>query len=142
MEYKVDQPVWEIRINKPSAPSRYETKWDKEGITVVSYKILGISELKICLNDNWFTTFSHLEKGKRRESYHSYLNDISVNIKTKQDFFSNGVFTSMYSTKKPSKVIINKMVGEACRVIDKEYGFLMGSIKGELHELAESFKTK
>ena len=100
-----------------------------------------ISIHRICINDLFFSTFSYKkEKGQRRDSYESYLNDINVNVKTKEDYFGSGVFITMYSTNKPTKRTLKKMVATASIKIDKEYGFLFNGVKDELYNLVDDFK--
>ena len=64
MKTKVGQKVWKITINKI-----VNAKSDlyKSGVTIEDSNILGISDYKICLDNRYFTTFSHLpEKGTKK----------------------------------------------------------------------------
>jgi len=138
MKESVNQKVWEITVNKV-----INAKSDlyKNGVTINEYKIIGISKYKVCINSDWFRTFDYKrEKKQRRDSHETYLNDISVRIKTKEDYFGNGVFITMYSTKKPTKVILNKMVSIAAIKIDEEYGFLFNGAKDELYDIVSNYE--
>lgn len=135
MQYKVGQKVWCIELRKATEPKSYFPN----GIKVTEHEIIGISSCKICVNTDWFTTFSFLEKGERKQSYNQYLNDISVNIRTNDNLLGNGVFAILYTTKKPTKETINKIITECCVKIDRDYGWLIGSAKEELYEMADSF---
>lgn len=140
MNEKVGQKVWKIQINKV-----INAKSDlyKNGITIENYEIIGISKHKICINTNYFDTFYYLsEKGEKKCTYGRYLNEIEITIKTKEDYFGNGIFSNLYSTKKPSKAILNKIVREISLKIDKEYGFLFGEIKNELNGFVNNYNIK
>tara|TARA_R110000851_G_scaffold279073_1_gene432284 strand:- start:213 stop:632 length:420 start_codon:yes stop_codon:yes gene_type:complete len=138
MRQKLGEKVWKITINKV-----VNAKSDlyKNGVGIYEYEIIGVSKHKICINDDFFTTFDYTEKkGQRKDSWRRYLNEISVKVKTKEDYFGSGIFTEIYSTKKPSKLILNKMVKQACSKIDKEYGFLLNGFKEELNYCVDSYK--
>ena len=137
MENTVGQTIWKININKVVNAKSYLCK---SGVFIDEHKIIGISRYKICINDDWFSTFSFTEKGKRKESYNHYFDDTIISIRTKETYFGNGVFIKMFSTKKPTTKILIKMVAEASIKIDKEYGFLFSGVKGELYNYAESYK--
>jgi len=49
------------------------------------------------------------------------------------------VFAELYTTKKPIKATINEIIAECCAKIDRDYGWLLGSAKEELYEMAYSF---
>lgn len=141
MEYKVKQKVWEIKISKYSKPlSKYSIH--KDGINVKELEILGISKYKIVLNNDWFTTVTNdsIEGYKKDRSYNTYLNDISVDIRTNNHILDDGVFISLYSTVKPSPKLLNKMVSKASLEINNKYGFLFGGIVDELYEMVNLTK--
>lgn len=135
MENEVNQPIWAIEINKAVDAKSYRPN----GITVKEYKIIGISKYKICINNDWFTTFSYTKEGERKDrSIYSYLDDISVSIRVKNSILGDGIFITLYSTKKPTKATFKKMVAAACVRIDNEYGFLFKSAKDDLWEMIEN----
>lgn len=136
MKYSVKQKVWEIKINKFSKPrSTYSTRQD--GITINELEILGVSKYKVVLNNDWFTTVTNdsAEGYKKDRSYNTYLNDVSVNIRTNNHILDDGVFISLYSTVKPTDKLLNKMVAKASLEINKQYGFLFGGIVDELYDM-------
>jgi len=138
MNEQVNQKVWKITINKV-----VNAKSDlyKSGVDIKEHKIIGISDYKICIDNPFFSTFHYIkEKGQRKSSIGNYLNEVSVSIKTREDYFGNGVFIDLYSTKKPTKSILDKMVVAASVKIDKEYGFLFNGVKKDLHDMVDDYK--
>lgn len=139
MKYSVKQKVWEIKINKFSKPrSTYSTRQD--GITINELEILGVSKYKVVLNNDWFTTVTNdsAEGYKKDRSYSTYLNDVSVNIRTNNHILDDGIFISLYSTVKPTDKLLNKMVAKASLEINKQYGFLFGGVVDELYDMINS----
>ena len=138
MEYTVGQKVWKIEINNP-APANHSTI-RKKGIKIVNFLILGISRYKIVINDDWFSTFYTKEKGERKESYKNYLDDISVKTRIGDCLLGDGVFISLYGTKKPTKAILNKMASKASVEIDSKFGFLFSGAKDAIYDLVDNYK--
>lgn len=141
MKYTVDQKIWQIKINKHStSPSQYSVRQD--GIKTEELKILGISPYKIVLNNDWFTTLENDDRdGYRRDlKYYTYLDEVSVNIRTNDSILGDGVFITLYSTKEPNNKILKKMVAKASTEINKKYGFLFGGIVDELYSMVENNK--
>lgn len=141
MKYTVDQKIWQIEINKHSTlPSKYSVRQD--GVKIKELKILGISPYKIVLNNDWFTTVDNDDReGYRKDfRYNSYLDEISVNIRTNDSLLGDGVFIKLYSTKEPNNRILKKMVAKASTEINKKYGFLFGGIVDELYSMVENNK--
>ena len=139
MKYTAKQKVWEIKINKFSKPrSTYSTRQD--GITINELEILGVSKYKVVLNNDWFTTITNdsVEGHKKDRSYNTYLNDISVDIRTNNHILDDGIFISLYSTIKPTDKLLNKMVAKASLEINKQYGFLFGGVVDELYDMVNS----
>lgn len=136
MEYKINQKIWEIEIRNPVT----ESCTRKNGIAINECKIIGISVYKICINTDWFHTFYILNKGERRDSYKNYIDDISVSIRTDDHLLGNGVFITLYSSKKPTKRTLNKMVAKAAVEIDNKYGFLYSGAKDELYNFVSNYK--
>lgn len=139
MKYKLDQKIWKIEINKHSkSPSKYSTRQD--GISIEEYKILGISTYKIVLNDDWFTVLENDDREcyRRELKHYTYLDEASVNIRTNDNLLGDGIFITLYSTKKPSVNILNKMVSNASIEIDKRYGFLFNGVVEELYSMVKN----
>ena len=138
MEEKIKDKVWIIEINKhKDIESKYSFR--KDGIIISEHEIIGISSYKICINNDYFSTFYYKkEKGDRRSSHENYLNDVEVCIRT-HGILDHGIFIKLYSTKKPTKRTLNKMVAKASLEIDKKYGFLFSGIKEELYNMVELF---
>lgn len=124
---KKGQQIFKVELNI-FAPSTETRSWSsyKEGISVETLKIVYQTPRKIAMSDDWITTLERLKQGDKKESYGTYINEIVVRIKTKEDYFPNGVFCVVYSTEY-SKKVIEKMESEIKKAINKEYGFLMGS---------------
>ena len=135
---KVGQKVWQIEINKAVNEKSYRPN----GVVIKESKIIGISAYQICVQSDWFDKFYIKEEGVRRSSHENYLNDISVSIRTNNNLLGDGVFISLSSTKKPTKRLLNKMVAKASIEIDKRYGFLMGTIKEDLYDIADCYSFK
>lgn len=136
MEYTIKQKVWEIKISKFSKP-RQKYSICQDGIVIKELEILGVSSYKVVLNNDWFTTITNdsIEGYKKDRSYNTYLNDISVNIRTNNHILDDGIFISLYSTVNPSNKLLKKMVAKASLEINKQYGFLFGGIVDELYDM-------
>ena len=119
---EIGQKIWEIRINLPFngvGDSLY-----KHGIFVDELSIVYQTGYKLALSDEWITTLYRKEKGKKKESYCTYLDDLSVSVKTKETYFSNGIFAKIYSTKEPTEALISALKRELKQNVEKEYSFL------------------
>lgn len=137
--YKIKQKVWDIKISKHKNPQPYYSV-RKDGVEIKETEILGISEYKIVLNDVYFTTVDIDNKDRKNRKYYRYLDDISVDVRV-SGILEPGVFISLYSTKQPDKKLLQKMVKEAKKVINREYGFLFGNVIGELNQFVEEWKN-
>lgn len=140
-KYTVSQPVWEINIRKhKDSPSKYSIRQD--GVEINDLAVLGVSEYKVVLNDNWFTTLDNdgRENYRKDRTYKSYIDDISVNIRTNNSILGDGIFISLYSTKKPDKKLLKKMVAKASVEIDKNYGFLYRVAMDELYDVVDNYE--
>lgn len=135
MENKVGQKVWFIELTKSTKPEGYKPN----GIKVTEHEIIAISSFRLCINTDWFKTFSFTKEGERKQSYSDYLNETKISIRTNDNLLGNGVFATLYTTKKPTKKTIDKIIAECCVKIDRDYGWLLGSAKEELYEMADSF---
>ena len=138
MEYKLNQKIWHIEINNAV---KEERDWRPNGVNVKELKIIGISPYKVCLNNDWFTSLDYEKDGEKKDkSYKTYLDDVSVSIRTRDNVLGDGVFVSMYSTKEPSQKILDRMVAKASNKIDKEYGFLFDGVKSKLWDMVQNYK--
>ena len=141
MKLELKQKVWKIEINKPSEHSEYKSRVREEGVKIDVFEIIGISDFKICINNDWFTTLDKEIEGRRKDrKYNTYLEDIKTNIRTDNSILGDGVFVTLYSTKKPTKRTLRKMVASASIEIDKRYGFLFAGAKKELYNMADNYK--
>ena len=139
VKLKVNQPVWHIKINNPIKEGDYI--FNKRGIVIEELKIIGISDYKICLNNDYFTCIDFCKDGEKKDrSYKKYINDVDVSIRTEKSVLGGGVFISLFSTLKPTKQTLKKMVSKASVKIDKEYGFLFNEAKEELYGLVDNYK--
>lgn len=124
-KYKIGQKIWHVEIKKyKNEPSKYSV--NQNGIFIEEMSILGVSKYKICLNNSWFTTLDNEDReGYRKDrKYNKYIDDISVNVRTRDSILGGGVFADVYSTKKPTKNLSEKMYGAISAEIKKEFGFL------------------
>ena len=136
-EYKVNQKVWAIKINKYKEPQRKYSS-DISGVSIKEHRILGISKYKICLDNEWFTTLGN--DTDKREKYYTYLDDVNVSIRTNNNILGNGVFATMYSTTEPTEKLLKKICGKISNKIDKDYGFLFSGVKEEVWDLIKDVK--
>ena len=137
-KYKAGQPIWKIKITKNSIPKSYQ----KDGVNIEELKIIGVSKYKVVLNDDWFTTFDNdtIDGYRKDRSIYSYIDDIKVSIRTNNNILGDGVFVTLYSSKKPTKRVLNKMYGAVVSKIDNDYGFLFNGAKDEIYSLIENFE--
>ena len=122
---KIGTPVYSIHLNIVPNP-RYTSRvnsYDSEGIFIEKLKIVYQTERRLALSDNYITVLDRRYDGERLETYRSYLEEISVNIKTKERYFNNGIFAHVYTLQDPEK-IIKKMTSKIASKIKNEYGFL------------------
>lgn len=137
MKVEIDQTVWYIKIDNAVK----ENSYTKNGIKIEELKIIGISKYYICLNNDYFTTIDLEREGVKKErSYRRYLGDVSVSIRTGDSILGDGVFISLYSTKKPTKRMLKKMIGAAANKIQSKYGFLSGGAQDLLHTMVDNYK--
>jgi len=137
MSYKVNQKIYYIQINNAAKERSYRPN----GVVIEELKIIGVSRVKICLNNEWFTTLDVVQEGRRKDrTIYSYTDDVKTSVRTRNDILDDGVFISLYSTKKPTKKTLEKMVASASNTIDKDFGFLFKGAKDELYNLIDEFK--
>ena len=127
--------MWCIEIKKYHNPILAS---DKTGVFISETKIIGVSPYRICAGDDWFHTFSRHVKGRKYESYNTYLDRTEVRIRTNNSVLGDGVFITLWSTKKPTDKMLSKMVAAASVQIDNKYGFLFSGVKDELYTLVEN----
>ena len=139
MEYSVGQKVWEIKINKSrNTPSTWSARQD--GVYIKEMSILGISPYKIVLDNDYFTTLEVDREGRKRDlKYYTYLNQETISIITNNTMFDEGIFCTMYSTKKPDKKLLNKLVNNIGKKVYKDYGFLFGGAIEEIKTLIKNY---
>jgi len=119
---KKGQVVYKINLNIHSNTPKY-TSIDKEGLFVKELKIVHQTNYKIVLSDDFVTVLDRRKAEQKKESYQSYLEDVSIGIRTKESYFPNGVFCTCYTINDPVKII--KLIKR--KMLDKinsEYGFL------------------
>lgn len=122
IETEIGQKVWQIRINLP-----FDGKGDflyKHGIFIEELSIIYQTNYKIALSNDWITCLDRKEKGKKKESYQTYLDDLKISVKTKETYFPNGIFAIIYSTKEPTEALLNSFKKEIKQQVEKEYSFL------------------
>jgi len=126
----IGQTVYEISIGVRSANSmRLSTKIDGHGIFVKKLEIVYQTPYKIALSGDWIPVIDRQKEGQRKESYKTFLDDVSVRIVTKETYFANGVFGHCYTLNDPQKVIKSikqKMIDR----INSDYGFLRYDLEG------------
>jgi len=123
LETKKGQIVYKINLNIHSGVSPKYTSFDKEGLFVKYLKIVHQTNYKIVLSDDFVTVLDRKKEEQRKDSYHHFLEDIIVNIRTKESYFPNGIFCTCYTLSDPEKtikLIKRKMLDK----INSEYGFL------------------
>jgi hypothetical protein len=118
---KKNQVVYYVELNVIDGVSR--TNLYKDGLTVKELKIVHQTPFKIVLSDDFVTILDRQKKGERKESYKRFLDDVTVNIKTHETYFPNGVFSRCYTTQEPKKMI-REMKHKIINEINKNYGFL------------------
>ncbi len=122
LETKKRQIVYKINLNIHSNKPHY-TSIDKEGLFVKELKIVHQTNYKIVLSDDFVTLLDRRQADRKKESYCHYLEDVNICIKTKESYFPNGVFCTIYTIQEPEKAIKllkRKMLDK----INSEYGFL------------------
>jgi len=132
---KTGQTIYKVEIKKFAK----ETNHDKSGVYVEQLRIIGISDVKVCLDDRWFTSLDVPRNGKKEKgSIYHYMNDINVRICVNH-ILSDGVFATLHSSKKPTKKTLQKMFAAIESKIDREYSFMFYSVKSEIIEMIDAF---
>jgi len=133
-EFTVGQKVWRIEIR-----NKVKDTFEKNGVFISEHKIIGISRYSICVDTEFFATFSILKKGERKESYSSYLNEIECSIRTNNNILGDGIKIDLYTTSKPTKATLDKMAAFCAVKIDKEFGWLFNGAKEKIYEMIDEF---
>ena len=136
MKLELNQTIYEINIDKAVLEKSYR----KNGIKILEHKIIGINTWRLCINDVYFSKFDVKQKGQRRETYNTYIEDTRVTIRVGDSILGDGIFVKLHTTKKPTKATLKKMVAKAVIDIDSKYGFLFGGVKYELYDFVEQHK--
>lgn len=119
---EVGQKIWCVKINLP-----FDGKGDslyKHGIFAEELSIVYQTDYKIALSNDWITCLDRKEKGKKKESYQDYLDNLNISVKTRETYFPNGIFAKIYSTKEPTEELLKSLKKELKRKIKFEYSFL------------------
>jgi hypothetical protein len=118
------QIVYKIELNiRTEATMDNSSSINKHGIFVEELKIVHQTNHKIALSDPFITLLYRQKEDQKKETYYHFIDDISVCIKTKETYWANGIFCTMYSLENPEKCI-SKMKSKIRTQINKEYGFL------------------
>ena len=131
--FKVGQKLWEVKINNPKSGKSLGL-YD-EGCFVKEHKIIGISPYKICVDTPFFQTFS-----LNKSTHDTMIDEVTVRIATNETFFPNGIFVTVFSSKKPTDSLFKKMISEATKKVSEKYGFLFGNVEVELNEIVRKSK--
>lgn len=123
LKTKVGQCVKKIRINIPSEGRQGSGTLYKEGVFIDDLKIVHQTENKIALSDNWITTIDRQMDEERKSEHRNYFEDISVCIKTRETYFPNGVFATIYTLGNSGEAI-EKLTAAMQRKVNKDYGFM------------------
>jgi len=124
LQTKIGQPVYEVEINIRSEDSMdRNTVSYKHGIFINKLKIVHQTEYKIVLSNPFVTLLDRQKTDKKKENYQHFLEDISVSVKTKDDFWPNGIFGHCYTLEDPNKQI-SKIKRKMIDQVAKDYGFL------------------
>jgi len=118
------QTVYKIQVNiRTKETMNNSSSINKHGIFVEQLKIVHQTNHKIVLSDPFVTLLDRQKEDQKKESYYHFIDDISVCIKTKETYWANGIFSTMYSLDDPKKCI-TKMKRKIVNQINKDYGFL------------------
>ena len=122
----------EINIHAPGEISRM-TAYRVNGVIIKKRKIVYQTNYKIALNDQHITKLDRQLIKEKKETYKSYLNECSVSVVTKETYFPNGIFGTIYTTLNID-VAIKKLSQSMQKTIDKEYGWLSNTNISEFVE--------
>ena len=124
LQTKKGQIVYKIEVNmRTEETMTNRSSMNRHGIFIEELKIIHQTEHKIALSDKWITLFDRQKEDQKKESYYRFIEDVSISIKTKEVYWPNGIFATMYSLEDPQKCI-TKMKRKIINQINKDYGFL------------------
>ncbi|MCE5332900.1 MAG: hypothetical protein LLF95_12270 [Bacteroidales bacterium] len=124
LQTKKGQIVYKIEVNiRTEETMKNNSGMNKHGIFVEELKIVHQTKYKTVLSDPWVSMFDRQLEDQRKDSYNRYIEDIFVSIKTKETYWANGIFATMYSLEDPQKCI-SKIKKKITDQINKDYGFL------------------
>lgn len=125
---KVGDKIWDVKINKFKNIKADEFVWGmRDGVDIREYSILGISHLKIVLDDPNFSSYSL-----------RLVNNIITDIRTDNHFMGDGVFVSLISTTPPDKQLLESMVVKAVLDINHKYSWF-GEFSVGLNKLIDEY---
>ena len=131
-ELKIGDKVYKININIPSSESRSLSSFDEEGVFIEELTVVYQTKYKIALSDDFITLID--KKNRGNSSCFEHIEDINVSIRTKEDYFSNGVFAKCLTIYNSNKQI-EKIKKEIINQVNKRYGFLFNGIENKLGNL-------
>lgn len=123
LKTRIGQTVYKIEVNVRASCPKYDTLSYKDGVFVTAKKIIYQTDRRIALNDKYITVLDRQAIDDKKESYNHFIEYPSISIKTKETYFPNGVFGSMYTIGDPKKAIV-KLTKAMERKVSKDYGFL------------------
>ncbi len=133
---KIGQCITHIEVNIRSDVDKHRyTVYHKNGIHIKYHKIAYQTDRKIALNNDWITVLDRQKINTKKDSYHHYLEDCNVSIKTKETHFPNGIFGSIY-TAGNTKMALKKIGAAMEKDVNSEFGFLC---KIDVFELIDEY---
>lgn len=127
---KVGDKIWEVKINKLYSTIRSDGNFTwglEDGVEVKEYSILGVSHMKVVLDEPNFSSYGY-----------RHIDNIVVDIRTDNHFAGDGVFVSLISISPPDKHLLSRMVAEAESEVKRRYGWLADFAAG-LNNLIEEY---
>lgn len=86
---------------------RYSFEKEEEKFKVSEVKVLAENEKFLCLEDDYFTKIT---KNKNWDKIYDTLNKPSISIRTKDSILGEGIFYTLYTTKKKRISTIRKEI--------------------------------
>lgn len=133
---EIGSKVWKIELRKYRDASKFMTRDD--GVNIEELTVLGVSDVKIVFNNRWFSSID-IVRDKKDKKYYTYLDEVYVNVVTESRFSDEGVFSTLYSTNKPDKVLLKKMVTKINKEVSSKYSFLFWDIKNDLTKYVNEY---
>ena len=124
LQTKIGQKVHIIEIGiRADCDKHHSTNLYPDGVSINESKIVYQTFYKIALNTKWITLLERQKVDSKKESYNTYLEDSIVSIKTKESYFPNGIFGTIYTIGDTDKAI-KKLTSDMQKKVNKEYGFM------------------